>query len=281
MNYKEKLSLKEIRKIQLNGLIYLKDICEKYNITYYITSGTLLGAVKYKGYIPWDDDIDIALKRDDYLKLIKLLEKENNSDYKVLTIYNTKDYYYPYAKLTYNKTKILDNAKEIKELGVFVDIFPLDYFDDNITKFFHKTRFIRNMISKRMKIKNDIKKTKLLKEKKYTVNHYKLKKCIYDFIDIISRPLGYNFWAKLLDKILLNFKSDKYIAVFYLKDLNYFDVDLFNHLSEYKFENHVFTSIKDYDKYLTQLYGNYRKDPPLSKQKTHHQIVAYWRNNEK
>lgn len=281
MDSKQELTLEETRQIQLNGLLYVKNICEKNNITYYIISGTLLGAVKYKGYIPWDDDIDIALKRQDYLKLIKAIENDNNLDYKILTIYNTKDYYYPYAKLVYNKTKLYDNAKEIKELGVFVDIFPMDIFKENVVDIYKKIRFIRNMASRRMKIKNSIKVTRLLEEKEHVVKHYKLKNFIYSLVDIISKPLGQKFWVKLLDKILSKHNHGEYIGMLYTDYLKYFKADMFDELDNYVFENQTFTSIKNYDSYLTQLYGSYRQDPPLSMQRTHHQLKTYWCNREK
>ena len=133
-----KLSLDEQRKIQIEGLIYLKSICQKYDLKYYLASGTLLGAVKYQGFIPWDDDIDVFLIRDDYERLLKILETEDNADFMVLTCYNTKDYYYPYAKLVNKHTKVIDNARNIKKLGVFIDVFPLDYLDDNVLDYYHK-----------------------------------------------------------------------------------------------------------------------------------------------
>ena len=72
---KKKISLKEIQKIELDILIYFDKVCKENNIKYYLSSGTLLGAVKYKGFIPWDDDIDVILMRDEYLKLMDVLKK--------------------------------------------------------------------------------------------------------------------------------------------------------------------------------------------------------------
>ena len=153
------LNLAEIKKIQLGALKYVKEICQKNNIDYYLMSGTLLGAVKYKGYIPWDDDIDIALKRKDYLKLIKLINDDNSDDYKILSIYNTKDYYYLFAKLVSKKTKLIENAKEIKEMGVYIDIFPLDYYNDNYEKYINKIKFIKRLATNRYRVINPINKT--------------------------------------------------------------------------------------------------------------------------
>lgn len=274
---KKELTLEEIRKIQVNELLYVKDICDKNNITYYLISGTLLGAVKYKGYIPWDDDIDIALERSNYLKLIKLIEEDNNSEYKLLTIYNTKDYYYPYGKLVSKSTKLIENAKEIEELGVFIDVFPMDSFNDDIMKVHKKTNFLRNISTKRMKIKNMIQKSKLLKEEEKKVKFKFIKDIVYNIIDIVSLPLGYTFWTKVLDKVLSKHKDGKYYCTMYLHKKNYFDVSLFNDIDEYEFEGHKFTGIKNYDTYLKKLYGDYLSDLPLELQRTHHQMKAYRR----
>lgn len=274
---KKELTLEEIRKIQVNELLYVKDICDKNNITYYLISGTLLGAVKYKGYILWDDDIDIALERSNYLKLIKLIEEDNNSEYKLLTVYNTKDYYYPYGKLVSKSTKLVENAKEIEELGVFIDVFPMDSFNDDIMKVYKKTKFLRNISTKRMKIKNMIQKSKLLKEEEKKVKFKFIKDIVYNIIDIVSLPLGYTFWTKVLDKVLSKHKDGKYYCTMYLHKKKYFDVSLFNDIEEYEFEGYKFTSIKKYDTYLRKLYGDYLSDPPLSLQRTHHQMKAYRR----
>ena len=89
----KEIDLKEQRKLQVQGLSYIKKICDENEISYFLANGTLLGAVKYNGYIPWDDDIDICLKRKDYIKLLEVMENEKNEEYELLTVYNTKDYY--------------------------------------------------------------------------------------------------------------------------------------------------------------------------------------------
>lgn len=274
---KKELTLEEIRRIQVNELLYVKDLCDRNNITYYLISGTLLGAVKYNGYIPWDDDIDIALDRSNYLKLIKLIEEDNNSEYKLLTVHNTKDYYYPYGKLVCKSTKLVENAKEIEELGVFIDIFPMDRFNDDIMKVYKKTRFLRNISTRRMKIYNMIQKSKLLKEDEKKVKFKFIKGIVYNIIDIVSLPFGYTFWTKVLDKVLSKHKDGKYYCTMYLNSENYFDVSLFNDITEYEFEGFKFTSIRNYDAYLRNVYGDYLSDLPLSLQRTHHQMKAYRR----
>lgn len=267
--------MKEQRKIQLEGLLYIKKVCEENNITYFLASGSLLGAIKYKGYIPWDDDIDICLKRSDYNKLLKVMDKENNKEYKLLTPYNTKDYYYPYAKLVCTKTKVIENAKDIKEYGVFIDVFPIDYFD-NIKKF-RNIKHIRNLCTRRMKIKNNKEKANLKESVPKKVLFKKIKNFQYSVISFVTLPLGYTFYAKFLDKISSRSKRGKYIGILYKNPYKCFDAKLFDEIAEYVFEGYTFTSVKNYDDYLTNLYGDYRKDLPIDKRYSHHQIKAYWR----
>ena len=272
-----KLSLDEQRKIQLDGLLYIKKMCDSNNIKYYLGSGTLLGAVKYQGYIPWDDDIDIFLLRNDYEKLLNVLDFDENDDFKVLTCYNTKDYYYPYAKLVSTHTKLIDNAREIKELGVFVDIFPIDFFPDNVEEYYNKIRFVRNLATKRMSIKDNIVKSKN-EEKIFKKVKFKfLKDLVYEFVSVITLPLGYNFWTKVLDKLAKRKNGDKAAQV-YLDPLEVFDADLFSDFGEYNFEGNTFTSVANYDEYLSQTYGDYKKELPKSKQITHHQMEVYERD---
>ena len=259
--------------------MYIRKLCDANNIKYFLASGTLLGAVKYNGYIPWDDDIDICLLRRDYLKLIEIIEKDKSPDFKVLTVYNTKDYYYPYAKLVSKKTKLLDNAKEIKELGVFIDIFPMDYFNDDINDVFKRTKFLRNLVSKRMKIKNNIIKSNLLKKNVKKVKYKFFKDCVYEIANIISLPLGYNYLVKLLDKILMKNDSGKFLAILYKDIPKIFRAELFDNICEYVFEGYSFTSVSAYDEYLTSIYGKYMMDLPKSMQCTHHQLNAFWRSD--
>ena len=97
------LSLEEIRNIEINILDYIKNICEENNIKYYLYAGTLAGAYAYNNFLQDDNDIDIVLLRNDYEKLLSILEKDEK--YLLLTPYNNKNYYYPFAKLFNKNTK--------------------------------------------------------------------------------------------------------------------------------------------------------------------------------
>lgn len=277
----KELTLEEVKKLELELLLFIDKICKEHHIPYYLSSGTLLGAVKYQGFIPWDDDIDIILLRPDYMKLMKVL-KEPCGDYRLLSIYHQKDYYYPFAKLVHTKTVLKENAKPIKNMGVYIDIVPMDgYYSKNIIKQTKKYKFIKNMAVRRFRIQNCIRGNfEYMKEK--PIKYRKVKDIIYQVIDIISIPMGYTFWVKLLDKKIskVHVSSAKYLGVrtgnFGMKEA-FLREDIIEQ-DTYQFEGHFFTSFKNYNLYLTQKYGNYQKNPKKEEQTTHHQFHAYWKD---
>ena len=277
----QEIGEKEIKKIELDMLNYINDLCKKNNIKYFLAYGTLLGAVKYNGFIPWDDDIDIYMLRDDYSKFIKILN-ESNSNYRCLTCDNTKDYYYIFGKVVDTRTKLIENAKEIKELGVYIDVFPLDYCKENYEKEFDDLHFINNMAVGRYRIKNDkFNEFSFLNNNNKPNKKVRIKKIITYLIDIITIPLGYNFYAKLFNKkcILKENERGNYLGV-KCNNLPYKDVlekEVLDNQIEIKFENNMFPVFKDYNKYLIKRYGDYTKDPPLSEQQTHHKNKVYYR----
>lgn len=125
-NKGNRLTLTEIKQVELGILDYIVDICNKYNLIYYLSYGTLIGAIRHKGFIPWDDDIDISMPRDDYEKFLKITSSgQINSKYKCL-VPLVDGYYYEFAKVIDTSTIVEDVSVQSTENGVWVDIFPLD-----------------------------------------------------------------------------------------------------------------------------------------------------------
>lgn len=124
--------MNDLRKLQLAELYMLKDIaniCEANGIKYYITAGTLLGAVRHKGFIPWDDDLDITMYRKDLQKLTSLLRSEYKEKYFVQSFDTDKNYTRYITKIRLNGTKQVEEIYENDDInhGIYIDIFPLDH----------------------------------------------------------------------------------------------------------------------------------------------------------
>ena len=124
------LSMDEIKSVELEILKYIHNFCIENDIKYFLNYGTLIGAVRHKGFIPWDDDIDICMFRKDYEKFIDLFSKDDGI-YKILSLETDDKYYNNFIKVINSKTKIEDERNyKTYDLGIFVDIFPIDSFDD-------------------------------------------------------------------------------------------------------------------------------------------------------
>lgn len=130
MNY----DVKRLKDTQLDILDYIAEVCRKHTIEYYLYFGTLLGAVRHKGYIPWDDDVDIACKREDYDRLISALKQENDPRFFVQTFDEASDSPVLHTKVRMNGTRCVEKnvVSDGQNLGIFVDIFPLDYYAPDI-----------------------------------------------------------------------------------------------------------------------------------------------------
>ena len=200
-------------------------------------------------------------------------------------MYNCDDYYYPFAKLVDSNTVLKENSKPIKEMGIYIDVVPMDgYKSNNIPLMIKRNRFIKNMMVRRFRIKNCIRKDfDYMKFDNKKVRLKKLKGIVYSFIDKVSLPLGYTFWTKLFDKRIrkVSFEDAKYLGVktgnFGVKE-TFKKEDIIDQ-AEYIFEGKKFTSFKNYDLYLSSKYGDYKKEPSESQKKSHHQIEAYWKRD--
>lgn len=128
----KQMSEEEIRRVQIQVLQEFRDFCEEHDITYSLCQGTLLGAIRHKGFVPWDDDIDVMMPRSDYERLLKLYK----SNHYTLHHYSTcKPYIYSYAKMSDNRTVMKEGKVYDCELGVNIDIFPIDALPDTESEY--------------------------------------------------------------------------------------------------------------------------------------------------
>jgi len=154
--YKE-ITLDEAKKIMLDILIQFDKVCKENNLTYWLTAGTLLGAIRHKGYIPWDDDIDIAMPRKDYEKLIELNFPQ---ELFLQNKYTDKKFNHYWSKLRYQNSLYIEHDELNKKIeyhqGIFIDIFPMNCINKNIISFYSKLQFFINIISSQNRFYNKI-----------------------------------------------------------------------------------------------------------------------------
>lgn len=266
-------NLSTVQLIQKKELAIFKEfirVCEKHNLTYFALGGTLLGAVRHKGFIPWDDDIDIGMPREDYNKLMNLEPSEFNFPYKLVNESNTPSFTKAFMNLQDSTTKILMTYSNTPhEESLWIDIFPIDGLPSNpIKKYIHEKRYLfsRMMVqlSQFNKIVNQNKKDRPL-----------LEKIIIKIAAVINieKILNYKFWQKHYINIISKYGIEEgyagnYTGAYKLREL--VPSDYFSTGDLLPFEDIMIRVPLKYKDYLVAIYGhNYMQIPPEDKRILH------------
>ena len=273
----KKIELPEIKKLEVEMLKIIDKLCRNNNIQYFAIGGTLLGAIRHNGFIPWDDDIDIALTFENYQKLLKLLEKECiNGKFKILNDSNNKNYYYPFSKMVNCDTIVYEGMVGDENMGIFVDIFCLNPLPDDeqiAHKTYKKMRFIKDYGIKIINSNND-KTTKVYKRpfrkfvrfvEKYIIGSKNIlkiyKNCYYKYLNCKPK-YGIMNWFSYDEK------NELY---------NWYD---FQDIIDHQFEDMMIMIPKKYDSVLKKCFGDYMKLPPESERMPQHTACAYYRGKK-
>ena len=262
----ETLNLKEIQQEELNILEKAIKFLDKNNIKYYIAYGTLLGAVRHQGFIPWDDDIDLMMFREDYDKLVKILKDDNKISNNLEAIaFELDNSDWPFIKIV-NKDIIVE-TEENCDKNLWIDIFPLD-------KSFDK-KSINKIYKKIIKCLYGIKRYFITKNK-IAIPYFKIKK----IINLIIKPIKYETIIKKYIKICKNNKAKQntYVSDNIWNDFNKNYNKVWFKDKKIKFESLEVNAIDGYDDFLKEEYGNYMELPPED-QRVSHNIKAYRRKN--
>ena len=263
------LSLEELKKVEFDILKHFVAFCNKHNIKYYLSNGTLLGAVKYKGFIPWDDDIDVFVPREDYDRLLKIYE--DSAKYKLFSFEKDGRFHYPFAKLCDVTTKkVLPEFRSCDAIpGVEMDIFPLDCWKSDYEK-------------ARKEVQNISRDILFLQASQYkrSPTQKRIKALMWYLISVYARlRTGKHFNKRIVKKSKSNKQNNptyvgcKAWCIYGEREI--IPAEVFADTVEVEFEGEKFKAPIGYDTYLRSLYGDYEKDPPLEKQKTHHTFTAY------
>ncbi len=270
------IDLEELKKIELELLIQFREICKIKGFRYTLAAGTLLGAVRHKGFIPWDDDIDVCMPRPDYDSFINYC-KNNKTPFNLVSKENVPGYGYLFAKLYAPYTVIkeeISNPNNV-QMGVYIDIFPIDAMGKNWL--LAQVDFLKGAILKRFLVAKNWKK--YFKSKTHSWYVEPIRFVFY----LLSRFLSMKKMIKLLDKIYC--RDDEYYKNSNLVgsiscEYNYrkiYPKSVFEDYIELPFEDEKFSCIKDYHIFLKSLYGDYMKLPPKEKQVSHHIFTAYYK----
>lgn len=265
----KELSLEELKVIELDILKMFDRFCKEHNIRYFLGFGTLLGAIRYKKFIPWDDDIDVLVPREDYQRLLTLFE--DTPKYRLYAYERNRKYRYPFAKLCDMDTRLTETSYPHNgvELGVNIDIFPLDHYDDSLQEAKQETARIskHNACLSYMKV-----------DRPQTDNP--IKYVLWCGIIAWCRMRGSGHYIRQVTKecVKPGQEGSRYVGVKAWPiwgDRGIIPAEAFADVIEVAFEGSMFPAPVGYDTYLTCLYGDYMPEPPVEKRKTHHFFVAY------
>lgn len=271
----KEMPLEEVLKLQVEILAKVDAFCRDHSILYTVDGGTCIGTVRHKGYIPWDDDIDIAMTRPNYDRFIHSF----NGNFEELVLYAPEldwNYYAPYANVCDNRTVLYEGANRHNgmDIGVKIDVFPIDGVASDLSVY-HRYSKLLKLLWRLLFVKRYDNNTLIPRQKKAFLK--------YSIIKLISSPLRYSFIQQLINKLATKFPYDtaEFVEDFVMPWPH--DVrcsrQAFEEYEDAQFEDITVSILKGYDEYLTKLYGDYMKLPPEEKRVNHHNFKAFWKES--
>lgn len=260
-----------IKEKLLEALRFFKDFCAKNNLKWWAAYGTALGCAREKGFIPWDDDIDLWMPRADYERFLSMSSALSGSNYSIVQPFN-EGYYLPFAKLIDTSTTIWEMKRHPFLLGVYIDIFPLDYFattPDNLGKILTENYRLSIEYRRHLAEYSPYDLMQLLTRREFSA-------FVWYFIDRIGNLAGAKkrMKDKLLKRQLMYSKQDPATATLcscFLSEVTAgLDPAWFEDTIYLPFEDMTIPMPKGFDPMLTRLYGDWHKRPDVSEQLSTH-----------
>lgn len=266
------IELDELKNLQCEVLLVAHDYCNEKGLKYSLACGTLLGAIRHNGYIPWDDDIDIYMPREDYDRLIQDFPAVYQSHYKLASFERDKQWCRPYANLYDDRTVYEEHKSSIeKQIGVKIDIFPVDHVPDDEQEWLRFNKKRRRLI--------------LLHSAKFVAlrfeNRALWKNIMLALLKVVLLPIPNRVLVNSVDKYIRQYNKQNTHRLFEsccgLLQKRPFREDDFSEIIPHVFEQYEFNIMSRYDDYLTNGFGDYMTLPPVEKRVSHHYFKAYWK----
>lgn len=271
----QELTLKELQKVSLSILLDVHQFCKSRDIKYSIAYGTLIGSLRHKGFIPWDDDVDIMMPRPDYERFLKEYQSD---DYCLIYYGNDRTALAGFARVVDCKTTHYQTERPwtIQESGVWIDIFPIDGVESHANDYerrYNRLRRMCNFVYKFRRENHHIRKD----DSWWSV----IKTYIAKIISLNGIIPAFLTRRMVSGQQSVDYNNAKYLGQCSCLDDGPIQFDR-NDFSDYvllDFEGHKLLSIAGYDHHLRQLYGDYMQLPPEEKRKPkQYWIKFYWKN---
>lgn len=259
--------LVKVQKIQLEMAKDVKRICDENGIRYFLYRGTFLGAVRHKGVIPWDDDMDFGMLREDYEKFCAIANEKLDSQYCFQNWHTDENYALPFGKVRKRGTVFVESkCARLPENGIYIDIYPLDFAPADPGE--------RKVLAGKLL---HLFRIRLMKcgytpwmEEETVIWKKRIGYLLYQFVSLFfSQKMLRDTYEKLVHAVP---EGDTLYEQSALPIAYYFDRQWCGELAEYPYEDTTFLGPQNYDAFLSSLYGDYMELPPADKRENRHQI---------
>lgn len=266
MIYKDEL--REVHKISMEILCDVIELCKKHNLKYFAIAGTALGTVKYKGFIPWDDDIDIGMLREDYNKFIEIAKKELPKKLFLQNFHTEYDTPFYYSKIRNKETKFIEKYYDKLNInkGIFIDIFPIDNIPDN--KILQNIQYIKSKIISNIFISTSI--SEISSNNKSS--KYMIKKLIRKFMNKIFKNANKEKIFYMLEKELTKYNKKKTKRIGRVNENEIIKINYIYPLKQLEFEGIKINVPGNYHEYLKNRFGDYMKTPKEEDKRNHNPL---------
>lgn len=257
--------LKKLQSIILYIAKEVKRICDKNNIDYTMIGGTLIGAVRHHGFIPWDDDMDFVMTRYNYERFWEACKTDLQEQFEIVNWRTNSNYGNGFTKIMLKGTKAIEEGKENVRYPrcIFVDIFPFDNIPDS------KLKQLRQKWTTYLCIR-------MIQQKEGCTRKYDSikKEMVYRIVKYLSYGFSTDFLIRVCENEMTKYKNCQTnqmtsMTGYYGYEKEKVENSLFQEYIELPFEDTSFKTIKDYDLYLSQVFGNYMELPPVEKRRSH------------